>query len=330
MTTATPSEKAASNPKAAAHPFRAAVLRGLGILAPPLLTVVIFLWAGSTIDEYLLRPVSRMARNAMVWYLKDIRTEAEMPKPGQPTALLDGRPYCRLDDRSYVPLEVYELVRANQGAEPLPQTGLAYYQRYVELRFLRPWVVVPFFLSVFILLLYLLGKFMAAGIGRFFYSLFEKGIFRVPLVRNVYSAVKQVSEFFFGERAVEFKRVVAVEYPRKDIWSVGFVTGESFLDVRAAANEPVLSVLVPTSPAPMTGFTVIVRRSEVIDLNITVDQALEYIISCGVVVPPHQVAKARAEAAPGAAQTAVPRAAPGPDGPLAPPSGAAAPAQSEA
>lgn len=290
-----PSQKAAPIPKVSGHPFRTAVLRGLGILAPPLLTVVIFLWVGSTIDEYLLRPVSKIARNALVWYWQDIRTDLSEGRPGQQTALVDGRPYYRLDNGAYIPLEVYQLVRENQGADPLPQTGLAYYQRYVELRFLRPWVVVPFFLSVFILSLYLLGKFMAAGIGRFFYGVFEKGVFRVPLVRNVYSAVKQVSDFFFTEHNMEFKRVVAVEYPRKGLWSVGFVTGESFLDVRAAANEPVLSVLVATSPAPMTGFTAIVRKSEVVDLDITIDQALEYIISCGVVVPPHQMQTMRAD-----------------------------------
>ncbi len=288
----------------------------MGILAPPLLTVVIFLWAGSTIQGYLLRPVTDWTRDALVWWMQDIRTELPEGVASQPTVLLDGEPYWRLDNGAFIPLEVFETVRLTQGADPLPQTGLAYYRRYVEVRFLRPWVVIPFFLSVFILLLYLLGKFMAAGIGRVVYNVFERFIFRVPLVRNVYSAVKQVSEFFFSEREVEFKRVVAIEYPRKGIWSVGFVTGEGFLDVHAAAAEPVLSVLVATSPMPMTGFTALIRRSEVVDLDITVDQALEYLISCGVVVPAHQVgrlAKVPGEGRPGAAETAAETASP--DGP---------------
>lgn len=289
-----PLPKATPSPRGSARPFRAAVFRGMGILAPPLLTVVVFLWIGSTIDSYLLQPVTALARNALVWQMRDIRTERDVSGPGVP--VVDGQPYRRLEDGKYIPVYVYEWVRANQGAEPLPQTGLAYYQRYVETRYLRPWAVVPFFLSFFILFLYLLGKFMAAGIGRFFYGLFERFVFRIPLVRNVYAAVKQVSDFFFTERAVEFKRVVAVEYPRKGMWSVGFVTGEAFLDVRAAANEPLLSVLVATSPAPMTGFTAIVKKSEVVDLNITIDQALEFIISCGVVVPPHQMEALQADA----------------------------------
>jgi uncharacterized membrane protein len=111
---------------------------------------------------------------------------------------------------------------------------------------------------------------------------------RVPVVRNVYSAVKQVTEFLVRERAVEFRRVVAVEYPRRGVWAIAFVTGEGLPDVGAAANEPVLSLLIPTSPMPATGLTAMVRKSDVIDLNITLDQAIQYIVSCGVVVPPHQ------------------------------------------
>jgi uncharacterized membrane protein len=87
---------------------------------------------------------------------------------------------------------------------------------------------------------------------------------------------------------------VAIEYPRKGIWQLAFVTGESLGDIAAAANEPVLAVLVPTSPMPFTGFTVTVKRSETLDLSITMEQALQFIVSCGVVAPPHEVAAALA------------------------------------
>jgi uncharacterized membrane protein len=83
--------------------------------------------------------------------------------------------------------------------------------------------------------------------------------------------------------------VIAVEYPRKGIWSIGLVTGESMVDIASAANEPVLSVLIPTSPAPFTGYTLTIKRSEAIDLNITIDQAVQFIISCGVVIAPQQM-----------------------------------------
>ena len=90
------------------------------------------------------------------------------------------------------------------------------------------------------------------------------------------------------EREVEYSRVVAIEYPRRGIWSLGLVTGDSMLDITNAAGEPMVSVLVPSSPMPVTGYTMNVPRSEVTDLNITVDQAFQFCISCGVLVPPQQ------------------------------------------
>ena len=101
--------------------------------------------------------------------------------------------------------------------------------------------------------------------------------------------MKQVTDFVFTERDIEFTRVVAVQYPREGIWSVGFVTGESMLTMRNVAAEPVLSVLMPTSPMPATGFTITVRKSETIDLDITIDQAIQFVVSCGVVVPTNQI-----------------------------------------
>jgi uncharacterized membrane protein len=116
----------------------------------------------------------------------------------------------------------------------------------------------------------------------------ERGILRIPLVNKVYGSVKQVTDFAFSEREIEFNRVVAIQYPREGIWSLGFVTGNSMREITEATGEPMLSVLMPTSPMPMTGFTVNVKRSEAIDLNLTVDEAIQFIVSCGVVIPAQQ------------------------------------------
>jgi uncharacterized membrane protein len=129
----------------------------------------------------------------------------------------------------------------------------------------------------------LLGKFIAIGVGGYFAHLIESVIRRLPVVRNVYSAAKQISDFLFSEREFKFTRIVAVEHPRKGIWSVGFVTGEGLPEVRQSVDEPLVTVLIPYSPLPITGCTIIVRKSECIDLDITFDQACEYIVSCGVV-----------------------------------------------
>jgi uncharacterized membrane protein len=203
--------------------------------------------------------------------------------------------YRKLADGRWVLDEHYQQVRQLDAASKPPETSAEMYATYVQRKYLQRHVVVPIFLVIFLLTLYLLGKFLAAGMGRFFWVQFERVISRLPLVRNVYSSVKQVTDFMFSERQIEYTRVVAVEYPRKGIWSLAMVTSESMLDIRSAANEPVLAVLIPTSPMPFTGFTITVKKSETIDLNITMDQAFQFIVSCGVVVPPHQMTKAIAE-----------------------------------
>jgi uncharacterized membrane protein len=267
------------------QPFRKAVVRGLATLLPPLLTILIFLWVITTTHRYVLDPVTWGAREALVWLISD--TQQDLHETDNVVAS-DGQVYRRIENGTFIPKYVYDTVRENPGDTPAV-TANDFYERYVNLTYLRPWVAIPVFLLVFIVVLYLLGRFMAAGIGRFFWNLFERVILRLPLVRNVYSSVKQVSDFLFTEREIEYTRVVAVEYPRKGIWSLGMVTGESLLDIRSAANEPVLSVLIPTSPMPVTGYTVTVLKSETIDLNISIDQAFQFIVSCGVVIPPQQL-----------------------------------------
>jgi len=267
------------------HPFRKAVLRGLGVVSPPLFTILIFLWVANTTNFYVLQPVTYGVQEAILWVIEiDVR---EFDSAEQAS----GEGFVVIEDGTYIPGWVYGPVMESPGDESL-KTAEDYYRRYVRLQYLSPYVLIPCFLALFTILLYLLGKFMAAGIGHFFWNRFELGVNRLPLVRNVYSSVKQVSDFLFSEREIEYTRVVAVEYPRKGIWSLGMVTGESMLDIRSAANEPILSVLMPTSPMPVTGFTVTVLKSETIDLNITIDQAFQFIISCGVVVPPQQLQEA--------------------------------------
>ncbi|MCA9270938.1 MAG: DUF502 domain-containing protein, partial [Planctomycetales bacterium] len=200
-----------------------------------------------------------------------------------------GRHYVAADDGKWLPYDVYDRVKQDPGEEGFPRTARRVYRRYIEIRFLKWYVVGPVFTCGLILTLYLIGKFLAAGVGRILWNWFDGILHRVPIIRNVYGSVKQVTDFVFSEREIEFTRVVAVEYPRKGIWSLGFVTSESMLEIRSAANEPVLTVLMPTSPMPATGFTVNVKKSETIDLNITMDQAFQFIVSCGVVVPPHQM-----------------------------------------
>ena len=85
---------------------------------------------------------------------------------------------------------------------------------------------------------------------------------------------------------MQYTRVVAIEYPRSGIWTLGFITGEAMHDIQNTVDEPVVSAFVPHSPMPFTGFAVTVKKSETVDLSISVDQAIQFVISCGVVIPP--------------------------------------------
>jgi hypothetical protein len=100
--------------------------------------------------------------------------------------------------------------------------------------------------------------------------------------------VKQVTDFFFSERPIAYNRVVAVEFPRRGVWTIGFAMGESLVEMTLAAGEQMISVMIPAAPMPMTGWVVSVPKSAIIDLNITLEQAFQYYLSCGVLVPEHQ------------------------------------------
>ena len=202
--------------------------------------------------------------------------------------------FAQVSGGQWIPNSIVQIVDDAPG-DPAPQSSGEYYHRYVQLRFLKRHLILPALLAVFVFVLYLFGKLLAAGVGTIFWRYFESLVNRIPIIRNVYSSVKQVTDFAFSDNELEYTRVVAVEYPRKGIWSIGFVTGESLLEIRRAADEPILSVLMPTSPMPATGFTISIRKSETIDLDLTIDQAIQFCVSCGVVVPDYEQSKSTIE-----------------------------------
>ncbi len=283
--------------------FRRAVLRGLGVVMPPLLTIVVLLWAWNTIESYLLQPIESRVRHAVVWAIEESYSgkpegaekyvKNGVEEPWLKSFVVDGRRFIPdPTGRRYLPEDVKKLVDEESDywgpSAPSPATANAYWHRYVQYRFMPRSIVVPVFLILFTTLLYFLGRLFTFGLGRWFVHAFDRGVLRIPVVNKVYGSVKQVTDFAFSEREIEFNRVVAIQYPSKGIWSLGFVTGSSMREISEATGEEMLSVLMPTSPMPMTGFTVTVKKSDAIDLNLTIDEAIQFIVSCGVVVPPQQ------------------------------------------
>lgn len=257
-------------------PFRAAILRGLGVVLPPLLTIALFIWAWSMVNNYILKPVDWLARTVVVASISDVSEE----RTETATHRLSGQ-------GPYIPLAVYQRVKADEERLLDLKTATAeeIYDRYVTLVYLKPWLVAVVFMIVFIIALYFIGELLAAKFGRFAFAQLEKIINRIPLIRNVYSSVKQVTDFLVGDHDMEFNQVVAVQYPSAGIWSIGFVTGSSMRGVRDHVGEEMISVLMPTSPMPATGFTVTVPKNSTIELDLTIDQAIQFVVSCGVVVP---------------------------------------------
>ena len=257
-------------------PFRAAILRGLGVVLPPLLTIALFIWAWSMVNNYILRPVDWLARTVVVASISDISEEKT-----------ETATHGLSDQGPYIPLAVYQRVKADEERVLDVETATAdeIYDRYVTLVYLKPWLVAVVFMIVFIIALYFIGELLAAKFGRFAFAQIEKIINRIPVIRNVYSSVKQVTDFLVGDHDMEFNQVVAVQYPSAGIWSIGFVTGSSMRGVRDHVGEEMISVLMPTSPMPATGFTVTVPKKSTIELDLTIDQAIQFVVSCGVVVP---------------------------------------------
>ena len=110
-------------------------------------------------------------------------------------------------------------------------------------------------------------------------------VHRIPVVRSIYSSVKQVSDTLFSESGNAFRTAVLIQWPREGVWTIAFVTGTPGGDVATYLPDDYLTVYVPTTPNPTGGYFVMLRRSDCIELRMGVDEALKYIVSMGVVVP---------------------------------------------
>ncbi len=137
-----------------------------------------------------------------------------------------------------------------------------------------------------IALVFLTGMLVTNFIGTWFLTLWESLLSRIPLVRSIYMAVKQVLSTLFSPEGQSFRKVLLIEYPRKDVWTLAFQTGTGFKRPDEDQSEELITVFVPTTPNPTAGFLLLVPKQQVVELKMTIDQALKYIISLGVVLPP--------------------------------------------
>ncbi|MFH5806088.1 DUF502 domain-containing protein [Alienimonas sp. DA493] len=302
-------------------------LRGLAITLPSILTVAILLWAAGTVMDYVVNPVSGLVRYSIGQAIRaDVPADAEsLIRPAtRPELDFAGSDYLvRRDDAAdlvgldadgavltaedladagladavfvrmgprAVPYRDFSRVARVLPEDDLPNQAIGLYaelatEKYFQSSFLLSTLAVV----VALLAIYFIGRLVGVRVGAWLVKKVENDVLgKLPVISRVYGSVKQVTDFLFAERQIEYNSVVAVEYPLEGVWSIGFVTGESMKQTVEAAGEPLYSILMPTSPMPMTGFTISAPRSKVRELDLTVEQAFQFCLSCGVLVPPQQ------------------------------------------
>jgi len=139
---------------------------------------------------------------------------------------------------------------------------------------------------IFAIVLIILVGFLATHlISRGFISFFEKFFLKFPIIKQIYPAVKQMIYFLFSDRRLSFRKVALIEYPRKGIYTLGFLTNETLELFKQKTRKDLINIFIPSTPGPLTGYLVMVPKAEVIIVDIAVEEALKMLISGGVVNP---------------------------------------------
>ncbi|MDK2822685.1 MAG: hypothetical protein PWQ67_230 [Clostridia bacterium] len=140
-----------------------------------------------------------------------------------------------------------------------------------------------------ILLILLIGILAKNIIGKRLINFFDRLMLSLPVVKSIYNAVKQIIEAFIRQDKDAFQKVVLLEYPRKGLYALAFVTGTTRGEIQAKTRQEMINVFLPTTPNPTSGFLLLVPREDLIPLEMSVEEGIKLIISGGVVTPPYQV-----------------------------------------
>jgi uncharacterized membrane protein len=140
-------------------------------------------------------------------------------------------------------------------------------------------------LTVPLAFILLIGLMARNFVGRWFLDLGEQILQKIPLAGSVYKTLKQILQTLFQDSKTKFRRVVMVEYPRKGVWSLGFVTGKASSLIQSHLSKPMLSIFIPTTPNPTSGWYAVVAEDEVITLAVSIEDAFKILISGGIVSP---------------------------------------------
>jgi len=263
-------------------------LRGLVTLAPAVLTLVVFGLLIQTVGKYVTGPIN----GAIYWSLESNSFGWKVLRR------IEIDPFD-LDfvDKNSLPVGL----AAEELATPLGKTELlllreersSFFKDFDELAIngerLREEVagrVHPVFgVALSLLLVLWLGWMMGSFVGKRTVARLDKAMHAIPIVRSVYPYSKQLVEFFFAEKKIEFDTVVFVPYPSPGLWSIAFVTSSALKTLREETGRRFVGVFVPSSPMPMTGYTIFVEHHRIIPVSISVDEALRITMTGGVLIP---------------------------------------------
>ncbi len=290
-----------SEPKAhSGGNFRQFFLRGLAILLPTVLTIWLLIASYQFVQERIARPINQGVK-ALVVYVSPLPAATDKDYD-EAVETMTGR---QKDDWSVKDDELRRSFGSEYTATKRIEHRRLWMQMQPEIVYsvrtsvvdrwwnsytLGTWVLMDLIgLVIAIILIYIVGWLVGSFIGRRLYHKGEELIHRVPVIRSIYPSIKQVTDFFVGAKTgPQFSAVVAVEYPRKGLWSVGLVTGETMANIQQRAGQKCLTVFIPSSPTPFTGYVITVPESDTIDLPITIEEAIKFAVSGGVLIPPGQ------------------------------------------
>jgi len=138
---------------------------------------------------------------------------------------------------------------------------------------------------VLVVRLTLIGALTAVFSGRFFQRIWERVMDKVPVLRGLYKALKQILETVLAQQSNAFREAVLVEYPRRGMWVIAFITGRTKGEVQSLTQEKVINLFVPTTPNPTSGFLIFVPENDIVPLSMSVEEAMKMVISGGIVTP---------------------------------------------
>jgi hydroxymethylbilane synthase len=267
--------------------FRRFFLRGLALILPPILTVLILLYLWDLLNRKVGEPTNLLIRYAIASFIQESRPELPATNSDEWIGLTrDRRSSTEQPLPPFVPRSVYQFVREKMPLnERMPEKAVNLYERYLLYYYWEPYHLSFIGLLVAVVFVYFIGHFLATFIGHSLWRGTERTVFRLPVVRALYPTLKEVIDFLLSEQKREYNRVVAVEYPRRGIWSLGLVTGESIRELERATGCELLTVFIPYTPYSVTGYTITVPRSEVLDINVSVEEAVRFVMSGGVIRP---------------------------------------------